>query len=93
MATRQSTEDFSAARVSAALAALDELRGQLDAASHSQLASSELANSLRDFWRDQGPLLKQLAATVLESLRVQALEEAYKAREQLRVDKPPQQGP
>jgi hypothetical protein len=49
----------------------------------SEVTGPELVASLRDFWRDQEPALRMVTATVLESLRVQALEQAYGWREQI----------
>jgi hypothetical protein len=72
-----------AARIEVALSSLADLRSQLGAASRSEIPPEELARSLGDFWRAERPLLTQVAAAVLESLRVQALQEAYGWREQL----------
>ena len=71
------------ARVEGLRVSLEELREQIRAAARSEVAAPEVAKSLRDFWSDHGPLLKFVTATVLESLRVQALEQAYAWREQL----------
>jgi hypothetical protein len=83
MVTDRSAEE-TAARVDAALAGLADLRHQLDAAGRSEIPLSELTNSLRQFGEHHGPVLNQLARAVLETLRVQALEQAYQWREQLK---------
>jgi hypothetical protein len=85
----RAAEEFSSARVTAALAALDDLRHDLEAASRSEVTLADLAESVRDFWRDQEPLVNQVAATVLEMLRLQALEQAYRWRDQLQVSDQP----
>ena len=79
----QDADAVFAARVEGLRSSLEELRDQIHAAGRSEVTAPELAKSLRDFWSDQGPLLKFVTATVLESLRVQALEQAYGWREQL----------
>jgi hypothetical protein len=83
MNTDEDADAVFAARVDGALSSLEELRSQIRAASQSDIAVLELMRSLEVFWRDQGPLLRQVALTVLESLRVQALEQAYEWREQV----------
>jgi hypothetical protein len=72
-----------AAQVQGLRLSLEDLRDQIHAAGRSPVGAPELAGSLRDFWSDQGPVVKFVTATVLESLRVQALEQAYGWREQL----------
>lgn len=81
----QSADALFAARVELALSSLEDLRAQLQgrAASGSEIAAEDVARSLTDVWREQRPLLAELAAAVLESLRVQALQQAYGWREQL----------
>jgi hypothetical protein len=80
--TSEPNEAFSA-RVEGLQSSIDELRLQLQRASQSEITATELAATLRDFWRDQEPALKVVATAVLESLRVQALEQAYGWREQI----------
>ena len=72
-----------AAQLEGLRSSLEELSAQIHAAGRSQVGARELASSLRDFWSDHGPVAKLVTATVLESLRVQALEQAYGWREQL----------
>jgi hypothetical protein len=79
----QDPEAVFAARVEGLRSGIEELRLQLLRASQSEVTGPELAASLRDFWRDQEPALRMVTATILESLRVQALEQAYGWREQI----------
>ncbi|MEU4606444.1 hypothetical protein AB0F43_25925 [Kribbella sp. NPDC023972] len=72
-----------AARIEVTLSSLENLRSQLGAASRSEISPEELVRSLGDVWRAERPLLTQVAAAVLESLRVQALQQAYGWREQI----------
>jgi hypothetical protein len=79
---QDSDADF-AARVEGLLSGVEELKSRLEAASRSEIALPELLRSMEAFGRDHGPLLRQVAATVLESLRLQALQQAYAWRDQL----------
>jgi hypothetical protein len=79
----QTADALFAARIEVALSSVEDLRSQLGAASQSKISAEELARSLTDIWRAEKPLLTEVAAAVLESLRVQALQQAYEWREQL----------
>ena len=72
-----------AARVDGLVASLEEMKSKVGAASRSEIAVLNLMRSADEFWRDQGPLLRQVTTSVLMSLRIQALEQAYGWREQL----------
>ena len=79
----RNAEAVFAAQVRGLASSLEELREHIRAASQGQVDAAEVARSSRDFWNEQGPVVKLVTATVLESLRVQALEQAYGWREQL----------
>jgi hypothetical protein len=82
LTTNDDREVF-AAQLEGLRSSLEELSAQIHAAGRSQVGAPELAASLRNFWSDQGPVVKLVTAAVLESLRVQALEQAYGWRQQL----------
>jgi hypothetical protein len=71
------------ARVGAALSGVEDLKAQLAAAGRSEISAPELVRSTQAFWHDHGPVLREVKNTVLESLRIQALEQAYEWRRQL----------
>jgi hypothetical protein len=79
----QEPDAIFAARIESLLSGLAELRSQIGAASRSEIAMPQLVQSAEAFWRDHGPVVRQATITVLESLRVQALDQAYGWRDQL----------
>jgi hypothetical protein len=81
--SHQDADAVFAARIEGLLSSLEELRSEIGAASRSEIAVPELVHSMEAFWRDHGPILRQATATVLESLRLQALRQAYEWRDQL----------
>jgi hypothetical protein len=79
----QEADAIFAARIESLLSGLAELRAHIGAASRSEVPMPQLMQSAEDFWRDHGPVVRSATMTVLESLRVQALDQAYGWRDQL----------
>jgi hypothetical protein len=71
------------AMVDAAIADLDELRDLLQRASRGNLEPDQVLEALRAYWHDHGPVLRSVALSVGELVRLQALSELYKWRDQL----------
>lgn len=67
----------------AAIADLDNLRNLLRQAGHGQTTPDELRDSLAQFWRDHGPLVRTAAWSAAELVRLQALSELYRWKDQL----------
>jgi predicted nucleic acid-binding Zn ribbon protein len=75
--------DLLGVRISVALSSLDDLRRRLESPGASAADAQEFSAVLAKVWREQEPLLKEVGRTVLEALRIQALNQAYEWREQL----------
>jgi hypothetical protein len=71
------------ARVDAAIAGLNDLRDRLLRAERGEAAPDELWNALTSYRRDHGLLLRTVAWSMGELVRVQALAALYKWKEQL----------
>ena len=71
------------ATADAALADLNALRELLQRAGRSEVGPAQMTGAMRDYWHDHGPLVRRAASAAGEQLRLQALSELYKWRNQL----------
>jgi len=62
------------------LAALKEL---LQSAGRNEVDLKQLETSLRDYWREDGPIIRRAGGAALELVRLQALAQLYQWRAQL----------
>lgn len=64
---------------------LTQIRESLVAAARTDLAATDLTDSLREYVERHGPVLRSAAASVGEEVRRQLLEQLYGWREQLHL--------
>ncbi|WP_147375555.1 hypothetical protein [Jiangella rhizosphaerae] len=67
----------------AATAGLEQIREQLRAAAQGETDAHEVADAVGVYWRDHEDVLRAAAASLTEEVRLQALGELYRWREQL----------
>ncbi|TCC54963.1 hypothetical protein E0H73_37845 [Kribbella pittospori] len=81
------------AELQAAAGRLAVVRELLQRAGRGELSATQLETSLREYWREDGPIVLRAGRAALELARLQALAQLYQWRAQLAAQLQPRETP